>query len=211
MGPPGSGKGSQARNIAEKYDIAHISSGDIFREIIEKKLKHHEVIKSLIDAGKLVPDDLTIEIIFNRLNQEDCKNGYILDGFPRTVEQAEALDTMLSDAGKQIDAVLHMDIHPKVLQERIENRVVCSNCGATYNKITNPTSVDGVCDVCGGSTAKRADDYNNSILQRLDLFEKRTQPLLKYYNNKGLLETIQAEKSIDEVFNQIKEVLGDNK
>jgi adenylate kinase len=207
LGPPGAGKGTQAKLISDKYSIPHISTGDIFRKNISEKTQLGIKAKSYLDAGKLVPDDVTISIVKDRLNMEDCKNGFLLDGFPRTVNQAKALDDFLDDI-KGIDIALLIDVPKELILDRMTGRRVCTSCGASYHIKFNPTKVDGKCDVCGGDVVQRKDDTESTVKDRLDVYEKQTQPLIGYYKDKNKLSIVDGTGEIGEVFERVKKSLG---
>jgi len=208
LGPPGAGKGTQAKLISEKYSIPHISTGDIFRKNISNKTPLGMEAKSYMDKGQLVPDELTIEIVKDRLSEEDCKNGFLLDGFPRTVKQAEALDEFLTNKNSKTDAALLIDVPQGLILERMTGRRVCGECGASYHiKFVKPNT-EGVCDICGGELVQRKDDTKETVLQRLEVYSKQTQPLIEYYKNKDVLFELDGTKEKNEVFENISDVLG---
>ncbi|WP_010295293.1 adenylate kinase [Clostridium senegalense] len=208
LGPPGAGKGTQAKSISNKYSIPHISTGDIFRKNISEKTPLGIEAKSYIDKGQLVPDKLTIDIVQDRLEHEDCKNGFLLDGYPRTVSQAEALKNFLSEKGEKLDTALLIDVQKEFIIDRMTGRRVCPDCGASYHVKFNPTKVEGECDICGSVVIQRADDTESTVKDRLDVYETQTQPLIEYYKNQGLLSTVDGTQSIDDVFKDICGVLG---
>lgn len=208
MGLPGAGKGTQADKIVVKYNIPHISTGDMFRAAIKEGTELGLKAKSFMDKGELVPDEVTIGIVRERLSKNDCENGFLLDGFPRTVAQAEALDTMLADLGKKIDYVINIDVDQSILMERLTGRRICKNCGATYHLVFNPPSNEGVCDRCGGELYQRADDNAETVQNRLDVNIQQTKPLLNFYEDKGYLRNINGQQDIDKVFADIEELLG---
>ena len=187
LGAPGSGKGTTSTVIRDKYNLAHISTGDIFRANIKEMTPLGIEAKKYIDNGQLVPDSVTISMVEDRLNQEDCKKGYILDGFPRTIPQAEALDKMLSAKGESIDAVLSVVVDDETIKSRVSGRRVCGKCGESYNVDFKPTKVEGVCDVCGGEVYQRDDDKPETVEARLKTYYKNTQPLIDFYDKKGLI------------------------
>ncbi|MBE6065065.1 adenylate kinase [Clostridium cochlearium] len=208
LGPPGAGKGTQAKLISEKYSIPHISTGDIFRKNISNKTPLGMEAKSYMDKGQLVPDELTIEIVKDRLSEEDCKNGFLLDGFPRTVKQAEALDEFLTNKNSKTDAALLIDVPQGLILERMTGRRVCGECGASYHiKFVKPNT-EGVCDICGGELVQRKDDTKETVLERLEVYSKQTQPLIEYYKNKDVLFELDGTKEKNEVFENISDVLG---
>ncbi len=208
MGLPGAGKGTQADKIVGKYNIPHISTGDMFRAAIKEGTELGLQAKSFMDKGELVPDEVTIGIVRERLSKEDCENGFLLDGFPRTVAQAEALDSMLADLGKKIDYVINIDVDQSILMERLTGRRICKNCGATYHLVFNPPAKEGVCDRCGGELYQRADDNAETVQNRLDVNIQQTKPLLNFYEDKGYLRNINGQQDIDVVFADIEELLG---
>ncbi|WP_102264867.1 adenylate kinase [Mesobacillus jeotgali] len=208
MGLPGAGKGTQADKIVGKYNIPHISTGDMFRAAIKEGTELGLQAKSFMDKGELVPDEVTIGIVRERLSKADCENGFLLDGFPRTVAQAEALDTMLADLGKKIDFVINIDVDQSILMERLTGRRICKNCGATYHLVFNPPAKEGVCDRCGGELYQRADDNAETVQNRLDVNIQQTKPLLNFYEDKGYLRNINGQQDINVVFADIEELLG---
>ncbi len=208
MGLPGAGKGTQADKIVGKYNIPHISTGDMFRAAIKEGTELGLQAKSFMDKGELVPDEVTIGIVRERLSKADCENGFLLDGFPRTVAQAEALDTMLADLGKKIDYVINIDVDQSILMERLTGRRICKNCGATYHLVFNPPAKEGVCDRCGGELYQRADDNAETVQNRLDVNIQQTKPLLNFYEDKGYLRNINGQQDINVVFADIEELLG---
>ena len=208
MGLPGAGKGTQAERIVEKYGLPHISTGDMFRAAIKEETELGKKAKSYMDAGELVPDDVTIGIVRERLGKADCQKGFLLDGFPRTTAQAEALDNLLADMGRQIDAVLYIDVDRDSLLERLTGRRICSQCGATYHITLNPPKEEGVCDKCGGELFQRDDDKIETVKTRLEVNEKQQKPLLDFYNKKSCLQEINGNQDIDDVFASIERVLG---
>lgn len=208
MGLPGAGKGTQADKIVVKYNIPHISTGDMFRAAIKEGTELGLQAKSFMDKGELVPDEVTIGIVRERLSKNDCGKGFLLDGFPRTVAQAEALDTMLADLGKKIDYVINIDVDQSILMERLTGRRICKNCGATYHLVFNPPSQEGVCDRCGGELYQRADDNAETVQNRLDVNIQQTKPLLNFYEDKGYLRNINGQQDINVVFADIEELLG---
>jgi len=208
MGLPGAGKGTQAERIVGKYGLPHISTGDMFRTAIKEETELGKKAKSYMDAGELVPDDVTIGIVRERLGKADCQKGFLLDGFPRTTAQAEALDNLLADMGRQIDAVLYIDVDRDSLLERLTGRRICSQCGATYHITLNPPKEEGVCDKCGGQLYQRDDDKIETVKTRLEVNEKQQKPLLDFYNKKNCLQEIDGNQDIDDVFASIERVLG---
>jgi adenylate kinase len=208
MGLPGAGKGTQAEKIVEKYHIPHISTGDMFRAAIKDGTELGLKAKSFMDKGELVPDEVTIGIVRERLSKPDCQKGFLLDGFPRTVAQAEALENMLSELERPIDYVINVDVDKDILLERLTGRRICTECGATYHLVFNPPSKEGVCDRCGGELYQRADDNEETVQNRLEVNLKQTQPLLSFYEDKGYLRNINGQQDIDKVFADIEELLG---
>ena len=211
MGPPGAGKGTQAEKIIENYQIPHISTGDMFRKAIKDQTELGMEAKRYMDQGALVPDHVTIGIVKDRLSESDCKSGFLLDGFPRTVDQAKALDEILTSLDSKIDYVINIDVDLDILKERLTGRRICRSCGATYHKIFNPSAVAGTCDKCGGELYQRKDDNEETVGNRLDVYVSQTKPLLDYYSLAGNLVNINGQQSIDLVFAEIQDVLGGNK
>lgn len=209
MGLPGAGKGTQAQKIVEDFDVQHISTGDIFREAMKNETKMGLEAKKFIDKGELVPDEVTNGIVKERLAQDDVANGYMLDGYPRTIDQAEALDQFGTELGRNVDAVINIHVEPEVLIERLSGRYICRTCGATYHKVYNPTKVPGTCDVCGGHDFyQREDDKPATVKNRLDVNLKMNTPLVDFYQQKGLLHTVDGDRDINEVYADIKNVLS---
>ncbi len=207
LGAPGSGKGTTATVLREKYSLAHISTGDIFRANIKNGTPLGIEAKSYIDSGALVPDSVTIRMVEDRLSQDDTKNGYILDGFPRTLAQAEALDEILAKNGSSIDAVLSIVVDDEVIKDRVSSRRVCEKCGASYNVRFKPTKVEGVCDECGGKVVQRADDTAETVAARLETYYKNTKPLIDFYEGRGLIVEGNNDKSAEDCLKQIEEGL----
>jgi adenylate kinase len=208
MGLPGAGKGTQAEQIVEHYHIPHISTGDMFRAAMKEGTQLGLQAKSFIDQGQLVPDEVTIGIVRERLGKDDCKKGFLLDGFPRTVAQAEALESILSELERTIDYVLHIHVDQSLLMDRLTGRRICKDCAATYHLIFNPPTKDGICDKCGGELYQRADDNAETVGNRLEVNTKQMKPLLDFYQEKGYLRTVNGEQEIDQVFVQINKLLG---
>lgn len=208
LGPPGAGKGTQAKSISNRYSIPHISTGDIFRKNISEGTPLGIEAKAYIDKGQLVPDEVTINMVKDRLTWEDCKNGYLLDGFPRTVAQAEALEGFLADRNEKLDTALSIEVPSSFILERMTGRRVCPSCGASYHVKFNPPTKAGVCDVCGSDIVQRKDDTEETVSERLEVYERQTQPLIDFYNNKSLLSTVDGTKAINEVFESICSILG---
>lgn len=208
MGLPGAGKGTQAERIVEKYGIPHISTGDMFRAAMKEGTELGLKAKSFMDKGELVPDEVTIGIVRERLSKADCQKGFLLDGFPRTVPQAEALENLLVDLNREIHYVINIDVDKSILMERLTGRRICKDCGATYHLIFNPPTSEGVCDRCGGELYQRADDNEETVQNRLDVNIKQSKPLLDFYGTKGTLRTIDGQQDITKVFTDIEQLLG---
>jgi adenylate kinase len=208
MGLPGAGKGTQAEKIVEKYGIPHISTGDMFRAAIKDGTELGLKAKSFMDKGDLVPDEVTIGIVRERLSKDDCNKGFLLDGFPRTVAQAEALENILSDLNKKIDFVINIDVDQEILMERLTGRRICKSCGATYHLVFNPPAKQDVCDKCGGDLYQRADDNEETVGNRLEVNLKQTKPLLDFYETKGYLRNINGQQDIRIVFADLDKLLG---
>ncbi|WP_415334938.1 adenylate kinase [Clostridium perfringens] len=211
LGPPGAGKGTQAKSISNRYSIPHISTGDIFRKNISENTPLGIEAKSYMDNGQLVPDEVTINMVKDRLQQDDCKNGYLLDGFPRTVHQAEALDNFLTEREESIDTALLIEVPKEFILERMTGRRVCPSCGASYHIKFNPPTNDGKCDLCGSDVIQRKDDTEETVKERLDVYENQTQPLIDFYKNKKQLSVVDGTQAINEVFESICKVLGSDK
>ncbi|MDY2728749.1 adenylate kinase [Clostridium sp. HCP1S3_B4] len=209
LGPPGAGKGTQAKSISNRYSIPHISTGDIFRKNISENTPLGIEAKKYMDNGQLVPDEVTINMVKDRLKQDDCKNGYLLDGFPRTVSQAEALQAFLAERKETLDTALCIEVPQEFILERMTGRRVCPSCGASYHIKFNPAK-DGKCELCGSSVVQRKDDTAETVKERLDVYEKETQPLIDFYKNIDLLSTVDGTKAINMVFEDICTLL-DNK
>ncbi|KYH35199.1 adenylate kinase [Clostridium tepidiprofundi DSM 19306] len=207
LGPPGAGKGTQAKSISRKYSIPHISTGDIFRQNISLSTELGKEAKKYIDKGQLVPDELTISIVKDRLLKDDCKKGFLLDGYPRTVKQAEALDGFLAEHGSRLNLALLIAVPREFILERMTGRRVCPSCGASYHIKFNPPQQEGICDVCGSTIIQREDDTPETVSNRLDIYDKQTQPLIDYYKDKNLLSVVDGTYSINNVFKQISERL----
>ncbi len=206
LGPPGAGKGTQAKKISEYFSLPHISTGDILRENISNNTSLGLKAKSYMSRGELVPDELLITIIKDRLSRKDCSEGFMLDGYPRTIPQADALQMILTESGKKLDAVLNISVEDEDLIKRLSGRRMCK-CGASYHVSFNPPKKDGVCDVCKEKLYQRDDDKAEAVRNRLDVYKKQTQPLIDYYDKKGILRTIDGGKDIPKIFENIKEVL----
>lgn len=211
LGPPGAGKGTQAKSISNRYSIPHISTGDIFRKNISENTPLGIEAKSYMDNGQLVPDEVTINMVKDRLQQDDCKNGYLLDGFPRTVHQAEALDNFLTEREESIDTALLIEVPKEFILERMTGRRVCPSCGASYHIKFNPPANDGKCDLCGSDVIQRKDDTEETVKERLDVYENQTQPLIDFYKNKKQLSVVDGTQAINEVFESICKILGSDK
>lgn len=208
LGPPGSGKGTQAKLISEKFGIPHISTGDIFRLHISQKSSLGLEAKSYIDKGQLVPDELTIKLIESRLTEDDCKNGFLLDGFPRTINQADALEGLLKKINASVDSVINIEVPSEDIIDRITGRRVCKKCGASYHIIFNPSAAKDICDRCGGPLIQREDDTEGTVRKRLEVYESQTKPLIRYYEEKGLLRNTNGSQDIAKVFKDICNILG---
>ncbi len=207
LGPPGAGKGTQAKSISNKYSIPHISTGDIFRKNISENTPLGIEAKSYMDNGQLVPDEVTINMVKDKLQQEDCKQGYLLDGFPRTVSQAEALQDFLDSRNESLDTALLIEVPRDFILERMTGRRVCPSCGASYHIKFNPAA-NGKCELCGSDVVQRKDDTEETVKERLDVYEKQTQPLIDFYKDKNLLSTVDGTQAINKVFESICKVLG---
>lgn len=208
MGLPGAGKGTQAEQIVEKYNIPHISTGDIFRAAMKNNTELGRKAKSFMDNGDLVPDEVTNGIVRERLSEDDAKDGFLLDGFPRTVEQAQELENILSDLGTELDAVINIDVEKDVLMKRLTGRWICRTCGKTYHEIYNPPKVPGKCDLDGGELYQRDDDKKETVEKRLNVNMKQTKPLLDFYSEKGKLHNINGEQEIKDVFVDVEKILA---
>ncbi len=208
LGAPGAGKGTQAKLIADKYQIPHISTGDIFRANIKEGTELGMKAKSFMDAGGLVPDELVIDLVVDRLTWEDAKNGYVLDGFPRTIPQAEALTKALSEKGDRIDAAIDIDVPDENIINRMGGRRACVSCGATYHIVSIPPKVEGKCDKCGADLILRDDDKPETVKNRLAVYHEQTQPLIDYYKAEGVLKEVDGTVDRNDVFNAIVQILG---
>ena len=208
LGAPGAGKGTQAKKLIEKYSIPQISTGDILRKAVADGTPLGKEAKSYMDSGGLVPDSVVIGLVKERLAQDDCKTGYILDGFPRTTPQAEELDNVLSAMNSPLDVALSVDVDKDDLMKRLTGRRTCKSCQQMYNIHFSAPKKDGVCDKCGAELYQRDDDKEDTIRNRLDVYEKSTAPLIDYYGGKGILKSVKGEGSIDDIFNQIVSILG---
>ena len=209
LGAPGAGKGTQAKKIAAKYDIPHISTGDIFRANIKNGTELGNKAKTYMDQGLLVPDELVVDLVVDRVQQDDCKNGYVLDGFPRTIPQAEALDKALAEFGDKIDYAIDVNVPDENIVKRMGGRRACVGCGATYHVVFNPTKVEGKCDVCGESLILRDDDKPETVKKRLDVYHTQTQPLIDFYSARKVLVEVDGTQSMDKVFDDIMKILGE--
>ena len=208
MGLPGAGKGTQAAKIIKKYSIPHISTGDMFRLAIKNETDLGRQAKAFMDQGELVPDEVTVGIVKERLSQSDAKDGFLLDGFPRTVEQAEALNNIMSELGTQIDQTVYVEVPEEELMNRLTGRRICETCGATYHLVFNPPKTEGICDLDGGKLYQREDDNPETVQNRLEVNIKQTAPLLDFYKGLGVLATVDGSKDIEEVFEEVDEILN---
>lgn len=208
MGLPGAGKGTQAEKIVEKYNIPHISTGDMFRAAMAGGTELGLQAKAFMDKGELVPDEVTIGIVRERLSEDDCQKGFLLDGFPRTVPQADALEKILAELRKKIDFVINIDVDQNILTERLTGRRICKKCGATYHLVFNPPIKEDTCDRCNSELYQRADDNEATVKNRLEVNVKQAQPLLDFYEEKGYLRHINGQQHIDEVFAAVQQLLG---
>lgn len=199
LGPPGAGKGTQAETIVNEFSIPHISTGDIFRKNIKEGTALGKKAMEYMDKGKLVPDELTIELVKDRLLQDDCKNGFLLDGFPRTINQADALEDALESMGQKLDYVINIMVRKDLLVERAVGRRICKDCGQTYHMTFNKPSKEGVCDNCGGVLLQRKDDTKETVENRINVYMEQTEPLIDYYTKKGIIINIDGEKPIEQV------------
>ncbi len=208
LGAPGAGKGTQAKKIADKYQIPHISTGDIFRANIKEGTELGKKAKSYMDQGQLVPDELTLELIMDRFQNPDCENGYVLDGFPRTIPQAEALTEALAKKGETIDYAINVEVPDENIINRMGGRRACLACGSTYHIVYAPTRVEGICDRCGEKLVLRDDDKPETVKNRLNVYHNQTQPLIDYYSKQGKLAEVDGTQSMEDVFNAIVKILG---
>lgn len=208
LGAPGAGKGTQAVILAEKLKIPHISTGDIFRSNIKEGTPLGKLAKQYIDSGALVPDEVTIDIVKDRLQKPDCKNGFILDGFPRTIAQAQNLDDMLASMGTKLDHVIDIEVEDEVIIRRLSGRRVCPDCGASYHVISNAPKKDGICDSCGAKLIQREDDREQTVINRLKTYHSQTEPLIGYYRGKGLLIEVQGKGLIADTTTEVFKALG---
>ncbi len=208
LGAPGAGKGTQAKMISEKYGIPHISTGDIFRANIKEGTELGKKAKAYMDEGKLVPDELTCDLVVDRIAQDDAANGYVLDGFPRTIPQAEALTNALNARGENLDFAIDVEVPDENIVDRMSGRRACVKCGGTYHVKYNPTKVEGVCDACGGELTLRDDDKPEVVADRLKVYHEQTQPLIDYYNKEGILKEVDGTVDLKDVFDAIVGILG---
>lgn len=209
LGAPGAGKGTQAKKIAAKYGIPHISTGDIFRANIKNGTELGKKAKTYMDQGLLVPDDLVVDLVVDRVNQDDCAKGYVLDGFPRTIPQAEALDKALAAMDQKMDYAIDVEVPDENIVKRMGGRRACVGCGATYHLEYAPTKSEGICDACGKELILRDDDKPETVQKRLDVYHEQTQPLIDYYANAGILKTVDGTVDINDVFQVIVSILGE--
>ena len=209
LGAPGAGKGTQAKKIAAKYDIPHISTGDIFRANLKQGTELGKKAKTYMDQGLLVPDDLVVDLVVDRVKQDDCAKGYVLDGFPRTIPQAEALDKALAAIGEKMDYAIDVDVPDENIVHRMSGRRACVGCGATYHLEYAPTKTEGICDACGKELILRDDDKPETVKKRLGVYHEQTQPLIDYYTNAGILKTVDGTVDINVVFQTIVDILGE--
>ncbi len=207
LGAPGAGKGTQAEKLADKYGLPHISTGDIFRKNLKEGTDLGKEAKTYMDAGKLVPDELTVRILLDRVGNSDCQNGYILDGFPRTIPQAEALDAELHKIGESIDFAIDVDVPDENIVNRMSGRRACPKCGATYHLEFIPPKKDGICDACGAELIIRDDDKPDTVKKRLAVYHEQTQPLVDYYKEKGVYHAVDGTLGVDDVFSLIRDIL----
>ena len=208
LGAPGAGKGTQAKLIAEKYNIPHISTGDIFRANIKEGTELGKKAKTYMDKGELVPDELVVDLVVDRVAKDDAKNGYVLDGFPRTIPQAEALDAALAKLGDKVDYAIDVDVPDENIINRMSGRRACVACGGTYHIVHIPTKVEGICDACGGELILRDDDKPETVKNRLNVYHEQTQPLIDYYKGQDILVEVDGTQNMDDVFTDILKVLG---
>jgi len=208
LGAPGAGKGTQAKMIAEKFDIPHISTGDIFRANIKNGTELGKKAKEYMDKGQLVPDELTVQILLDRVANDDCKNGYVLDGFPRTIPQADVLDKELTKLGDKVDFAINVDVPDENIVRRMSGRRACLKCGATYHIEHIPPKQEGICDTCGSELVQRDDDKPETVQNRLTVYHEQTQPLIEYYDNKKILRTVDGTRDMQEVFSDIVNILN---
>ena len=208
LGAPGAGKGTNAKKITSEYHLPHISTGDMFREALRDETELGKLAKSYMDKGLLVPDEVTISLVKERLSKDDCKDGFLLDGFPRNLKQAEALEKIGKEINRPINYVIDINVPEEILKDRITGRRVCKKCGAPYHIKTLKPKVDGVCDICGGELMQRKDDNEEALKVRLDEYHHQTEPLINYYSKKGILHTVDGSKDLKEVMADINAILG---
>ncbi len=208
LGAPGAGKGTQAKQIAAKYNIPHISTGDIFRANIKNGTELGKKAKEYMDQGLLVPDELTCDLVMDRIAEDDAKNGFVLDGFPRTIPQAEALTKALEKIGQKMDFAIDVDVPDENIVNRMSGRRACLKCGATYHIVAIPPKKEGICDACGSELVQRDDDKPETVQKRLDVYHEQTQPLIDYYNKQGILKSVDGTVPMEEVFKAITSILG---
>lgn len=209
LGAPGAGKGTQAKMIAAKYNIPHISTGDIFRANIKNGTELGAKAKEYMDKGLLVPDELVVDLVIDRFKEPDCANGYVLDGFPRTIPQAEALDKALTAIGESVDYAINVEVPDENIIRRMGGRRACVGCGATYHVVYSPTKVEGKCDTCGGDLIIRDDDKPETVKNRLAVYHEQTQPLIDYYTKKGIIAEVDGTQDMKDVFEAIVKILGE--
>ena len=209
LGAPGAGKGTQAKKIAAKYGIPHISTGDIFRANIKEGTELGKKAKTYMDQGLLVPDELVVDLVVDRLHQDDCKKGYVLDGFPRTIPQAESLDAALEKTGEKMEYAIDVNVPDENIINRMGGRRACVGCGATYHIVYNPTKVEGICDACGEKLILRDDDKPETVQKRLGVYHEQTQPLIDYYTKAGILKEVDGTVDMEDVFQNIVQILGE--
>ncbi len=209
LGAPGAGKGTQAKKIAAKYGIPHISTGDIFRANIKEGTELGKKAKTYMDQGLLVPDELVVDLVVDRLQQDDCKKGYVLDGFPRTIPQAECLDAALAKNGEKMEYAIDVNVPDENIVTRMGGRRACVGCGATYHIVYNPTKVEGICDACGEKLILRDDDRPETVQKRLGVYHEQTQPLIDYYTKAGILKEVDGTVDMEDVFQSIVQILGE--
>ena len=208
LGAPGAGKGSQASRIANEYHLPHISTGDIFRANLKEETELGKRAKSFMDKGELVPDDITIAMLLDRIHKEDCKNGYILDGFPRTIPQAEALKEALAKKDEKIDLALDVEASDELIIKRMAGRRTCPNCSAIYHTETLKPKKEGICDLCGAELVQRKDDNEETVKNRLKIYHEMTEPLISYYKKENILEEVDGMEKLDAVFEKVKEIIN---
>lgn len=208
LGAPGAGKGTQAKQIAGKYSIPHISTGDIFRANIKNGTDLGKKAKEYMDQGLLVPDELTCDLVMDRIQQDDCVNGFVLDGFPRTIPQAKALDAALEKLGQHMDVAIDVDVPDENIVNRMSGRRACLDCGATYHVVSLPPKTEGKCDHCGSDLVLRDDDKPETVQKRLSVYHEQTQPLIDYYKNQGILREVDGSVDMEDVFKEILNILG---